>query len=92
MKPTWKITTIDYKFNAEAHKSLQLGQNSDLDAEYNDIYKDIKSLNVKFDSIFCFSDSEIPSLKLSDPDILNSLHNYSKTSINILLLGKYVHL
>jgi len=87
LKQTWKITTIDYKQNPEAHKAIELPQNTNLDLEYATISKDIQTLNVKFDSIFCFGDNQIPPIKLSDPAIFASLNACSQSTISLMIFG-----
>ena len=87
LKQTWKITTIDYKQNPDAHKAIELPQNTNLDLEYTTISKDIQTLNVKFDCILCFGDNKIPPIKMSDPAIFSSLNAYSQSTIGLMIFG-----
>ena len=89
LKPTWQVTTLDYEPSKEAHKTIKINDKNNLDSEFEQISLEIRNLNNRFDSIFCFSDSEIPQLKISDPSIFTSLKENSYSSISLMLLGNF---
>ena len=87
LKPTWRVTSIDFNPSEFAHQSIIIEEKNNLDKEFENISKEIKNMNIRFDGVFCFAQNDLPNMRISDPQILASLQKYSSSTISLMLLG-----
>ncbi len=84
-KETWRIINIDDEPNNEAFLNFKL--DSDLSKSYEWMCEEIKKLNVKFDSIICLVNDEVPSEKISEKEIFDEVDKLLHQNLMVQLLG-----
>lgn len=88
-KETWRIINIDREPHNDAFLNLKL--ESDISKNYEEIYAQIKKLNIKFDSVICLVNDEVKSVKITEKEIFNEIETLVNNNLMIQLLGIEIH-